>query len=51
MNKNELINKLKRLQRSNDYEMSHVEADKLLLLFINDPEIKKEFGKIGKYYG
>lgn len=48
MTKEELIAKLQDLQ--GDTESNHVEADALLLKFINDPEITKAFCKIDKWY-
>lgn len=50
MNKEELLNKLKELQSNNDPEHEHHEADKLLLLFINDPKITEEFKKVRRWY-
>lgn len=47
-----LIQQLKELvDRSvNDSEEAHVEADDLLLEFINDEEISEIYGRIKKYY-
>jgi len=33
-----------------DYEQDHIDADELLLEYINDPEIAAAFEAIGKYY-
>lgn len=50
MTKNELILKLKELQKSNDTETAHAEADDLILEYINDEEIKREYDAISKWY-
>lgn len=50
MNKEELIKKLKELQGGGDTEMQHIEADDLLLDYINDKDITEEFCKIKKWY-
>lgn len=50
MTKKELIEKLKDLQKTKDVEHGHSEADNLLLGFINDNEISKEYEKIARWY-
>ena len=51
MTKQELINKLEALSGTDiDPEIAHVEADKLLIEFIGDSEIKEAFDGITKYY-
>ena len=52
MNKQELIEKLKELQKTSliDPELAHIKADNLLLNFIDDDEVEKEFFKIKKRY-
>ena len=50
ISKIELILKLKKLQESRDYEDAHYQADKLLLRYIDDKAVIKEYGKIGKWY-
>jgi hypothetical protein len=50
MTKKELIEKLKVLQNYGDTEDIHIEADRLLLEFIADEDIKKAYIKIPKWY-
>lgn len=51
MTKQELKEKLETIAKlSGDQEISHQEADKLLLEFIDDKEIEAEFIKIPKWY-
>ena len=51
MTKEELIQKLKDLQNTGwNREEPHVNADRALLKFINDPEITKEYDEIDKWY-
>jgi len=50
MTKVELIKKLKALQIDTDPESAHSEADDLLLEYINDQDISKEFNDIHKWY-
>ena len=51
MNKEELIKKLKEYQDAGwNLEEPHVNADKALLKYINDPEITEEYNKIDKWY-
>ena len=50
MTKAELIEKLKKLSEMRDSEQAHIDADKLLLDFIGDPEIKDAFDDIPKWY-
>ncbi len=52
MTKKTLLKMLQELQKDSqyDYEIAHIQADNLLLDFINDNEIKQEFEKIIKYY-
>ncbi len=45
-----LIVKLKKLQTMDEEESAHIQADKLLLEYINDEEISKAFSEIDKYY-
>jgi len=49
MNKQELILNLKS-QQEEDYEFAHMEADKLLIEFINDDEITEAFNNLPKGY-
>jgi len=51
MDKKELIRNLNKLRKGNDVEHSHGEADRLLIEYINDEDIKKAYEKIQKYYG
>ena len=50
MDEKELIKKLKKLQDNQNAELSHIEADDLLLDFIDNDEIRKAFDNIGKWY-
>ena len=50
MDKQELIKRLKELENSNDRECSHIEADCLLIEYINNKEIKGAYGKLEKWY-
>lgn len=50
MDKITLLEKLKELQDDKDAEQSHMNADDLLIEYINDSEITKEYEKIGKWY-
>lgn len=50
MTKAELLEKLKELTESDYPEMTHREADDLLIDFINDTEIKEAFEAIAKWY-
>lgn len=49
MTKQELIEKLKNI-KGYDIEVNHVEADELLLDFINDKDINEAYGDIEKWY-
>jgi hypothetical protein len=46
----QLIERLKLLQHGGDAEAIHVIADKLLLEFINNPEVTELFDSIEKWY-
>jgi len=48
----ELRGKLKELRRDRvtDYETAHIEADKLLIEYINDSEVTEAFEEIGRWY-
>lgn len=48
--KQKLIEKLKTLEKYGDPEMAHVEADKAIIEYINDKEIKEAFDDITKWY-
>lgn len=50
MTKDELINKLYAVRELHDQESEHWEADALLLQFINDPDIRKAYENIPKWY-
>lgn len=50
MTKEELIKKLFDLTFYYDLEKAHIEADILLLEYINDEEITKAFNDIDKWY-
>ena len=48
--KEELIRKLNKLAKYFDYDRTHAEADNLLLLYLNDEEIKEAYDSVGKWY-
>ena len=50
ISKSKAIEILKELQELKDYEIAHVEADEVLLKYINDKEIEEAFEGIGKLY-
>lgn len=50
MDKQELLTKLIELQGIDDDESGHSQADKLLIAYINDPDITKAFEEIHKWY-
>lgn len=50
MTKEELIQKLRDLNKGDDPEEEHIEADLLLLEYINDSEISDAYKNIEKWY-
>ena len=52
MTKDELLEQLREMhhERDGDYEINHLKADRLLLEYINDPEITAAFDDVGKWY-
>ena len=50
MDKKELINAFKLLQKFTDIERAHIEADELLLEYIGDEDIANEYNEIEKWY-
>jgi hypothetical protein len=50
MTKEELIEKLKKLENSDDPEIAHINADDLLMEYIDDAEILSAFEQIPKWY-
>lgn len=51
MKKKDLIERLKLLADINgDVEQTHQAADKMLLDYINDPEVTETFNDINKWY-
>lgn len=50
LTKIKLLENLKELKKSNDEESAHIEADNLLLEYINDDEITQAFKDINKWY-
>ena len=52
MTKEQLIQSLNELAEieKDDYEVNHIEADNLLLEFINDDNVKKAFDSVYKWY-
>jgi hypothetical protein len=50
MTKDELIMNLAQLWSSKDTEGAHIEADELLLKYINDQEITNAYNTLHKWY-
>jgi hypothetical protein len=50
MDKQALIKKLKVLQENGDTENDHIDADDLLIEYINDKEIEEAYEAIDKWY-
>lgn len=50
MTKEELIAALKALAEDSPGEENHIEADGLLLAWINDPDIREAYEAIDKWY-
>lgn len=51
MTKKELLHELRQLKKDqSDPERNHVEADDLLLAYINDEEITDAFDRLEKFY-
>lgn len=50
MSKQELIAALKECAENGDAEMAHEVADQLLIVYINDQDIKDAFESIKKWY-
>lgn len=50
MEKQELIEKLKKLRTTDDIEASHSDADDLLLKYINDTDISNAYEEVPKWY-
>jgi hypothetical protein len=50
MTKRQLLKKLRELQETGDAERQHATADDLLIEYIGDPLIKKEYDLIEKWY-
>lgn len=50
MKKEELIEQLNHLEKNDDTESAHIQADDLLLSYINDSEIEEAYNKIYKWY-
>lgn len=50
MTKEELLVELKKYNNDGDIEDNHMNADSLLLKFINDEDIRKAYDKIHKWY-
>lgn len=49
----EIIEKLKELQKSDDYECAHIDADQILCECLDElgyKEITREFVKVGRWY-
>jgi hypothetical protein len=50
MCKQELLKALAELAKNFDTEVAHIEADDLLIEYINDEEIKKAYDEVSKWY-
>lgn len=53
LKRQEYINRLKQIQRNNDYEIAHGDADEVLLEILEDlgySDIIEEYNKVEKYY-
>lgn len=50
MTKRQLLLRLKKLQKLDDCESAHAQADDLLIEYISDEKIKRAFGDIKKWY-
>lgn len=50
MTKEELIARLKEIDKNPDTEDAHVQADSALLAYIGDEEIAEAYDAIGKWY-
>lgn len=50
LKKDDLIEILKDLAKSDDYELTHGLADSALVKYINDNEIEEAYANIGKWY-
>ncbi|MCK9556366.1 hypothetical protein M0R36_11250 [bacterium] len=50
MTKDELIKRLNEIKDEGGGEGGHMEADDLLLEYINDPDISKAFNEIERWY-
>ncbi len=45
-----LLKELRKLKECEDIECAHMDADELLLKFINDPKISEVYRSIDKWY-
>lgn len=50
ISRQELMDNLKELSQLKDVEMAHIEADELLVTYVNDPEIEKAYEEVPKWY-
>jgi hypothetical protein len=50
MTKEEVLRALARCKEDGDIEGGHIDADKALIEFINDPDITKAYATIPKWY-
>ena len=50
MTREELLVALTDLTADTDFESAHARADDAIIEFIADPEIKKAFDNVGKWY-
>lgn len=50
MTKKQLVEELKKLQNNRDAECVHINADALLLVYIDDNEVTEQFRALKKWY-
>lgn len=53
MNREEAIKRLIEIQKSNDTEVAHIDADEVLVALLSElgySDVVTEFNKIGKWY-
>lgn len=50
MTKEELIKILQKYKEDGDSEIAHIKADRALIQYIDDPEIKAAYDAIEKWY-
>ncbi len=50
MTKEQLVKLLTKYAEDDNWERAHGDADDALIAYINDPEIRKAFDAVGKWY-